>query len=87
MKYADALSLQHLFLNSQSLLVYDLIDRNYVRRQRGLAVTPCLKHEYCLLKDRWTLLGLSESRLESKRIYFVKMAEIITSSIIDFTPM
>ncbi|XP_051231416.1 uncharacterized protein LOC127349591 [Dicentrarchus labrax] len=46
----------------QTLLVYDLIKRSYVRRQTGIAVIPCLQHEYRLLEDGRTLLGLSETR-------------------------
>ncbi|XP_054863824.1 uncharacterized protein LOC118470977 [Amphiprion ocellaris] len=46
----------------QTLLVYDLIKRSYVRRQTGIAVFPCLQHEYRLLQDGQTLLGLSETR-------------------------
>ncbi|XP_035531599.1 uncharacterized protein LOC118338398 [Morone saxatilis] len=46
----------------QTLLVYDLIKRSYVRRQTGIAVIPCPQHEYRLLEDGRTLLGLSETR-------------------------
>ncbi|XP_018549377.2 NACHT domain- and WD repeat-containing protein 1 [Lates calcarifer] len=46
----------------QTLLVYDLIKRSYVRRQTGIAFIPCLQHEYRLLEDGQSLLGLSETR-------------------------
>ncbi|XP_069033923.1 NACHT and WD repeat domain-containing protein 2 [Embiotoca jacksoni] len=46
----------------QTLLVYDLIKRSYVRRQTGIAVPLCLQHEYRLLEDGRTLLGLSGTR-------------------------
>ncbi|XP_027143899.1 uncharacterized protein LOC109137463 [Larimichthys crocea] len=46
----------------QTLLVYDLIKRSYVRRQTGITVIPCLQHEYRLLEEGRTLLGLSETR-------------------------
>ncbi|XP_071334325.1 uncharacterized protein [Trachinotus anak] len=46
----------------QTLLVYDLIKRRYVRRQTGITVIPCRQHEYRLLEDGQTLLGLSETR-------------------------
>ncbi|CAK6968650.1 RWD domain-containing protein 4 Protein FAM28A [Scomber scombrus] len=46
----------------QTLLVYDLIKRSYVRRQTGIRVISCPQHEYRLLEDGRTLLGLSETR-------------------------
>ncbi|XP_071402446.1 uncharacterized protein [Centroberyx affinis] len=46
----------------QTLLVYDLIKRSYMRRQTGLYIVPCPQHEYRLLEDGETLLGLSETR-------------------------
>ncbi|XP_070711235.1 uncharacterized protein [Pempheris klunzingeri] len=46
----------------QTLLVYDLIKRSYVRRQTGIAVVLCPQHEYRLLEDGQILLGLSETR-------------------------
>ncbi|XP_042256653.1 uncharacterized protein LOC121889028 [Thunnus maccoyii] len=46
----------------QTLLVYDLIKRSYVRRQTGITVISCPQHEYRLLQDGRTLLGLSERR-------------------------
>ncbi|XP_070978142.1 uncharacterized protein [Oncorhynchus clarkii lewisi] len=45
----------------QTLLVYDLIKRSYVRRQSGLYIVPCPRHEYRLLEGQ-LLLGLSETR-------------------------
>nr|XP_046237578.1 uncharacterized protein si:ch211-212k18.6 [Scatophagus argus] len=45
----------------QTLLVYDLIKRSYVRQTR-ITVIPCPQHEYRLLEDGRTLLGLSETR-------------------------
>ncbi|XP_074480037.1 uncharacterized protein LOC141760845 [Sebastes fasciatus] len=46
----------------KTLLVYDLIKRSYVRRQTGITVISCPQHEYRLLEDGRTLLGLSETR-------------------------
>ncbi|XP_030018609.1 uncharacterized protein LOC115438877 [Sphaeramia orbicularis] len=46
----------------QTLLVYDLLKRSYVRRQTGMSIIPCPQHEYRLLEDGRTLLGLSETR-------------------------
>eukprot|EP00063_Salmo_salar_P087124 XP_014061959.1 PREDICTED: uncharacterized protein LOC106608527 isoform X2 [Salmo salar] len=45
----------------QTLLIYDLIKRSYVRRQSGLYIVPCPQHEYRLLEGQ-LLLGLSETR-------------------------
>ncbi|XP_041842468.1 uncharacterized protein LOC121640694 [Melanotaenia boesemani] len=50
------------FNQLQTLLVYDLLKRSYVRRQTGMAISSCLQHEYHLLEDGETLLGLSETR-------------------------
>ncbi|XP_031730175.1 uncharacterized protein LOC116398207 isoform X2 [Anarrhichthys ocellatus] len=49
-------------LTFQTLLVYDLIKRSYVRRQTGITDIPCPQHEYRLLEDGQPLLGLSETR-------------------------
>uniref|UniRef100_A0AAV2KL95 RWD domain-containing protein n=1 Tax=Knipowitschia caucasica TaxID=637954 RepID=A0AAV2KL95_KNICA len=46
----------------QTLLVFDLIKRSYVRRQTGLAIIPCPQSEFRLLENGATLLGLSETR-------------------------
>ncbi|XP_053314279.1 uncharacterized protein LOC128480573 [Spea bombifrons] len=45
----------------QTLLTYDLLKKKYVRRQTGLYVIPCPKHEYRVLEGG-LLLGLSENR-------------------------
>ncbi|XP_071979384.1 uncharacterized protein [Engystomops pustulosus] len=45
----------------QTLLTYDLQKKKYVRRQTGLYVIPCPKHEYKVLNNG-LLLGLSENR-------------------------
>ncbi|XP_056416173.1 uncharacterized protein LOC130357501 [Hyla sarda] len=45
----------------QTLLTYDLLKKKYVRRQTGLYIIPCPKHEYRVL-DKGLLLGLSENR-------------------------
>ncbi|KAL0970488.1 hypothetical protein UPYG_G00242740 [Umbra pygmaea] len=45
----------------QTLLVYDLIKRSYVRRQCGLNIVQCPQHEYRVLEGP-LLLGLSETR-------------------------
>ncbi|KAM4706599.1 uncharacterized protein O3C94_015328 [Discoglossus pictus] len=45
----------------QTLLTYDLLKKKYVRKQTGLYVIPCPKHEYRIL-DGGFLLGLSENR-------------------------
>ncbi|KAK6323042.1 hypothetical protein J4Q44_G00053810 [Coregonus suidteri] len=55
----------------QTLLVYDLIKRSYVRRQSGLYIVPCPQHEYRLLEGQ-LLLGLSETRRE--RFSYLKQA-------------
>ncbi|XP_034712568.1 uncharacterized protein LOC117934738 isoform X2 [Etheostoma cragini] len=46
----------------QTLLVYDLIKRSFVRRQTGIRVNSCLQHEFRVLGDGRTLLGVSETR-------------------------
>ncbi|KAK0131674.1 NACHT domain- and WD repeat-containing protein 1 [Merluccius polli] len=46
----------------QTLLVYDLVERTYLRRKTGLYVVPCPQQEYNLLEDGRILLGLSETR-------------------------
>uniref|UniRef100_A0A8C5WG25 NACHT and WD repeat domain-containing protein 2 n=1 Tax=Leptobrachium leishanense TaxID=445787 RepID=A0A8C5WG25_9ANUR len=45
----------------QTLLTYDLLKKKYIRKQTGLYVIPCPKHEYRVL-DGGLLLGLSENR-------------------------
>ncbi|XP_073498923.1 uncharacterized protein [Phyllobates terribilis] len=45
----------------QTLFTYDLLKKKYVRRQTGLYIIPCPKHEYRVL-DKGLLLGLSENR-------------------------
>ncbi|KAI1883557.1 hypothetical protein AGOR_G00232810 [Albula goreensis] len=45
----------------QTLLIYDLLKRSYVRRQCGLYVIPCPQQEFRLLEGE-LLLGLSETR-------------------------
>ncbi|XP_017574350.1 uncharacterized protein LOC108440128 [Pygocentrus nattereri] len=45
----------------QTLLVYDLLTRSYVKRQSGLFIVPCPQQDYRLLKGE-QLLGLSENR-------------------------
>ncbi|KAM8939444.1 uncharacterized protein RCH25_053088 [Pelodytes ibericus] len=45
----------------QTLLTYDLLKKKYIRKQTGLYVIPCPKHEYRILEGG-LLLGLSENR-------------------------
>ncbi|XP_030048517.1 uncharacterized protein LOC115462659 [Microcaecilia unicolor] len=45
----------------QTLLTYDLLKKKYVKRQTGLYIIPCPKHEYRILEGG-LLLGLSENR-------------------------
>ncbi|CAH2300407.1 NACHT and WD repeat domain-containing 2-like isoform X3 [Pelobates cultripes] len=45
----------------QTLLTYDLLKKKYIRKQTGLYVIPCPKHEYRVLEGG-LLLGLSENR-------------------------
>ncbi|XP_069055414.1 uncharacterized protein [Pleurodeles waltl] len=45
----------------QTLLTYDLLKKKYARKQTGLYIIPCPKHEYRIL-DGCLLLGLSENR-------------------------
>ncbi|KAI5104186.1 NACHT domain- and WD repeat-containing protein 1-like isoform X1, partial [Silurus meridionalis] len=45
----------------QTLLVYDLLTRSYIRKQSGLFIVPCPEQDYRLMKGE-LLLGLSETR-------------------------
>ncbi|KAG5260928.1 hypothetical protein AALO_G00298090 [Alosa alosa] len=45
----------------QTLLVYDLLKRSYIKKQTGLFVVPCPQNDYTMLKDQ-VLLGLSDTR-------------------------
>ncbi|XP_058637661.1 uncharacterized protein LOC131543863 [Onychostoma macrolepis] len=45
----------------QTLLVYDLLKKSYIKRQTGLFIVPCPRQDYRLL-DGEILLGLSETR-------------------------
>ncbi|XP_043099106.1 NACHT domain- and WD repeat-containing protein 1 [Puntigrus tetrazona] len=45
----------------QTLLVYDLLKKSYVKKQSGLFIVPCPRQDYRLL-DGEILLGLSETR-------------------------
>ncbi|KAJ8262209.1 hypothetical protein GJAV_G00163800 [Gymnothorax javanicus] len=45
----------------QTLLVYDLLKKTYIKRQSGLFVIPCPQQDYRLLEGE-LLLGLSETR-------------------------
>ncbi|XP_041079688.1 uncharacterized protein LOC121297430 [Polyodon spathula] len=45
----------------QTLLVYDLLKKKYIKKQTGLYIIPCQKHEYQILEGG-LLLGLSENR-------------------------
>ncbi|KAM9329505.1 uncharacterized protein PAF06_003294 [Gastrophryne carolinensis] len=45
----------------QTLWTYDVLKKKYVRKQTGLYIIPCPKHEYRIL-DGGLLLGLSENR-------------------------
>ncbi|XP_015201323.2 uncharacterized protein [Lepisosteus oculatus] len=45
----------------QTLLIYDLLKKKYIKKQTGLYIIPCQKHEYRIL-DGDLLLGLSENR-------------------------
>ncbi|XP_018086077.1 uncharacterized protein LOC108698788 isoform X2 [Xenopus laevis] len=45
----------------QTLLTYDMLKKKYVRKQTGLYIIPCPKHEYRVLEGG-LLLGLSETR-------------------------
>ncbi|KAJ3585371.1 hypothetical protein NHX12_014092, partial [Muraenolepis orangiensis] len=46
----------------QTLLIYDLVKRSYLRRKTGLYIVPCPQEEYKLLEEGRVLLGLSETR-------------------------
>nr|XP_034969164.1 uncharacterized protein LOC118084041 [Zootoca vivipara] len=45
----------------QTLLVYDLLKKKYIRKQTGLYIIPCPNNEYKILEGG-LLLGLSENR-------------------------
>ncbi|KAM9500864.1 NACHT domain- and WD repeat-containing protein 1-like [Clarias gariepinus] len=45
----------------QTLLVYDLLTRSYIKKQSGLFIAPCPEQDYRLMKGE-LLLGLSETR-------------------------
>ncbi|KAK3567409.1 hypothetical protein QTP86_019864 [Hemibagrus guttatus] len=45
----------------QTLLVYDLLTRSYIKKQSGLFIVPCPEQDYRLMKGE-LLLGLSETR-------------------------
>ncbi|KAJ8383073.1 hypothetical protein SKAU_G00038510 [Synaphobranchus kaupii] len=45
----------------QTLLIYDLLKKSYIKKQTGLYVIPCPEQEYRLLHGE-LLLGLSENR-------------------------
>ncbi|XP_016335060.1 uncharacterized protein LOC107683518 [Sinocyclocheilus anshuiensis] len=45
----------------QTLLVYDLLKKSYIKKQTGLFIVPCPRQDYRLL-DGEILLGLSETR-------------------------
>ncbi|KAB5579452.1 hypothetical protein PHYPO_G00195220 [Pangasianodon hypophthalmus] len=45
----------------QTLLVYDLLTRSYIKKQSGLFIVPCPEQDYQLMKGE-LLLGLSETR-------------------------
>ncbi|KAK6493133.1 hypothetical protein HHUSO_G2632 [Huso huso] len=45
----------------QTLLIYDLLKKKYIKKQTGLYIIPCQKHEYQILEGG-LLLGLSENR-------------------------
>ncbi|XP_053110680.1 uncharacterized protein LOC128326880 isoform X3 [Hemicordylus capensis] len=45
----------------QTLLVYDLLKKKYIKKQTGLYITPCPHKEYRILEGG-LLLGLSENR-------------------------
>ncbi|XP_043919446.1 NACHT and WD repeat domain-containing protein 2-like [Protopterus annectens] len=45
----------------QTLLTYDLLRKKYIKKQTGLYIIPCPRHEYKIL-DGGLLLGLSENR-------------------------
>ncbi|XP_051992707.1 uncharacterized protein si:ch211-212k18.6 [Xyrauchen texanus] len=45
----------------QTLLVYDLLKKSYIKKQTGLFIVPCPQQDYHLLEGQ-ILLGLSETR-------------------------
>ncbi|KAG2466202.1 NWD1 protein, partial [Polypterus senegalus] len=45
----------------QTMLVYDLLKKKYVKKKTGLYIIPCQKHEYRILPGD-LLLGLAENR-------------------------
>ncbi|XP_028856386.1 uncharacterized protein LOC114801979 isoform X2 [Denticeps clupeoides] len=45
----------------QTLLVYDLVKRSYMKKQTGLFIVPCPQDDYTMLGGQ-ILLGLSETR-------------------------
>ncbi|KAK7176931.1 hypothetical protein R3I93_001002 [Phoxinus phoxinus] len=45
----------------QTLLVYDLLKKSYIKKQTGLFIFPCPRQDYRLLEGE-ILLGLSETR-------------------------
>ncbi|XP_076828927.1 uncharacterized protein LOC143475082 isoform X3 [Brachyhypopomus gauderio] len=45
----------------QTLLVYNLVTRSYIKKQSGLFIVPCPQQDYRLLRGE-LLLGLSETR-------------------------
>ncbi|XP_052417002.1 uncharacterized protein LOC127961787 isoform X2 [Carassius gibelio] len=45
----------------QTLLVYDLLKKSYIKKQTGLFIVPCPRQDYRLL-DGEVLMGLSETR-------------------------
>ncbi|XP_073764359.1 uncharacterized protein si:ch211-212k18.6 isoform X5 [Danio rerio] len=45
----------------QTLLVYDLLKKSYIKKQTGLFIVPCPQQDYHLLEGE-ILLGLSETR-------------------------
>ncbi|MBN3301764.1 NWD2 protein, partial [Amia calva] len=45
----------------QTLLIFDLLKKRYIKKQTGLYIIPCQKHEYRILQGD-LLLGLSENR-------------------------
>nr|XP_022332826.1 uncharacterized protein LOC111130267 isoform X3 [Crassostrea virginica] len=45
----------------QTVLIYDLLQKKFVKKIKKCFITPCPSHEYVMLKDEM-LLGLSENR-------------------------
>lgn len=48
-------------LTFQTLLVYDLLKKKYIKKQTGLYIIPCPNNEYRILEGG-LLLGLAENR-------------------------